>query len=256
MFTYIIKDGDRDFVKIGKAFDVRRRMKNLQCANPSPLVLLSVHPSNVEAELHQRFKASWHRGEWFVYTDDIKSFVADSHVQTQQLLAGTVTPTVQGTATKLMPAVTRKQAPKKRVLPAFIEYIPVDGYYPPYAFNFTDELLDMSPVTVYLAKLVARQAVASGLDEVFAPHFSVYLNPALGITAETIDADLWETFMFLLFQYRKNIHKGLVRYTPSQNHSLFAKMTLPWQNDPSVSFTIRRETLNLLLEHHPTFLDE
>ena len=138
----------------------------------------------------------------------------------------------------------------------YIDYIPVDGYYPPDAFNYANELLDMSPVTVYLAKLVVGQALATGLDQVFAPNYSVYLNPALGITAETLDADLQETFRFLLFQYRKEIYNGMVRYSLSKNHSLFSTMKTPRHNDPSVSFTVRRETVDLLLEHHPTFLTE
>ena len=114
----------------------------------------------------------------------------------------------------------------------------------------------MSPVTVYLAKLVVGQALATGLDQVFAPHYSVYLNPALGITTETLDADLHGTFRYLLFQYRKEIYKGIVKYSLSQNHSLFSNMKTPRQNDPSVSFTVRCETVELLLEHHPTFLTE
>ena len=34
MYNYIIKYGDRDFVKICKSIDVKKRLKYLQCANP------------------------------------------------------------------------------------------------------------------------------------------------------------------------------------------------------------------------------
>lgn len=89
MNTYIIKEADRDFVKIGKAKCVRSRMLNHQCSNPSELEVIMVEPQDIEKELHRRFQDSWQRGEWFRYTDDIKEYVASKAEQTKAIL-GTV----------------------------------------------------------------------------------------------------------------------------------------------------------------------
>ena len=74
--TYFITDGT-GYVKIGKSKDADHRMSELQCASPRQLVLLGVCDHN-ECELHVKFAHYHVRGEWFVLSDEIKTFIENN----------------------------------------------------------------------------------------------------------------------------------------------------------------------------------
>lgn len=65
--VYLIRCGD--YIKIGKAVVPQKRLAALQAANPLTLELLHVLTDGdgheLEIELHRRFAAHRHRGEWF-----------------------------------------------------------------------------------------------------------------------------------------------------------------------------------------------
>lgn len=68
--VYFISDGE--FVKIGKAKDVNRRVRELQTANPRKLTILKVIECkdektafDLEHFFHQQFKLFKCKGEWF-----------------------------------------------------------------------------------------------------------------------------------------------------------------------------------------------
>jgi len=71
MYVYVIADGE--YVKIGVADDIRRRLSGLQMGNPRPLVLRYLIPAFdrseaflIEWKLHQALSHAYIRGEWFV----------------------------------------------------------------------------------------------------------------------------------------------------------------------------------------------
>lgn len=67
-FVYVIQAGD--FIKIGVARDVRRRLALLQVGCPFNIELIAAipcdEPYKAEAFLHDRLKPYHTRGEWFV----------------------------------------------------------------------------------------------------------------------------------------------------------------------------------------------
>lgn len=64
---YFIKQSGAPLVKIGKADNVKKRLIQLQTANPFKLELLHQHEGGewVERELHKHLKPARVRGEWF-----------------------------------------------------------------------------------------------------------------------------------------------------------------------------------------------
>lgn len=70
--VYLIEDsGRKNVYKIGytKSESAEKRLKTLNCGNPSKLILRSVYytdtPSKLEARLHRRFADFRLEGEWF-----------------------------------------------------------------------------------------------------------------------------------------------------------------------------------------------
>lgn len=64
---YFVQQGADGPIKIGKANNVRDRMRGLQTSNPYPLRLLGVVDGGMseEADLHRRFADARMQGEWF-----------------------------------------------------------------------------------------------------------------------------------------------------------------------------------------------
>ena len=67
---YFIKCGN--FVKIGYAKDVSKRLSELQVGNPYPLTIMTVIPGTLrlEALFHQALQGYRERGEWFNHKYD------------------------------------------------------------------------------------------------------------------------------------------------------------------------------------------
>jgi hypothetical protein len=81
--VYVVTDGKvrgKWRVKIGKAENVARRVRELQCGHPDPLGFLGLLSSNKndEARFHRLFKKSHLRGEWFALTGDIARHILSS----------------------------------------------------------------------------------------------------------------------------------------------------------------------------------
>ena len=64
---YFIQSGGDGPIKIGRASNLAKRVAELQCGNPSPLVILaSIHGGyDVETRFHRHLSAHRLRGEWF-----------------------------------------------------------------------------------------------------------------------------------------------------------------------------------------------
>lgn len=67
LFVYFIQHGEGGPVKIGKAYDPKSRLRELQCGNPRTLVIRAVVLSgdSTEERLHGRWWKYRIRGEWF-----------------------------------------------------------------------------------------------------------------------------------------------------------------------------------------------
>lgn len=75
--TYAISDGD--FVKIGRASDIQKRLYALQIANAKALTLVGTYPSDIEASTHRRLAdlgIERVRGEWFFDGQDTRRALA------------------------------------------------------------------------------------------------------------------------------------------------------------------------------------
>lgn len=77
--VYFVQDTDRGLIKIGfTTKEMRSRLKELQCGNPSPLSLLATVNGTRLSEklLHDRFEHAHHRGEWFRPVPELLAHIA------------------------------------------------------------------------------------------------------------------------------------------------------------------------------------
>jgi hypothetical protein len=74
-YVYFILDDSSQNVKIGKSDSPEERLKNLQTANASNLILLKTTKNFTEKYVHDKFSHIRIRGEWFRYTDELKTFI-------------------------------------------------------------------------------------------------------------------------------------------------------------------------------------
>lgn len=68
-----------EYIKIGfTRGKPQQRLKGLSTANPLPVELVATAPGgqDLERELHQRFSAFHWSGEWFVFSDQIREYIA------------------------------------------------------------------------------------------------------------------------------------------------------------------------------------
>lgn len=74
MIYFIENDG---LIKIGFTTNPNRRISCLKTANPGELIVRLVISGDLEdeAKYHELFKSDYHRGEWFIFSDDIKDFI-------------------------------------------------------------------------------------------------------------------------------------------------------------------------------------
>ena len=67
--TYVMKDSNTGFFKIGKSVNPSFREKTLQSEKPT-ITKIFEFPSDVELSLHKKYSDKRVRGEWFALTDD------------------------------------------------------------------------------------------------------------------------------------------------------------------------------------------
>jgi hypothetical protein len=79
--VYFVRAETLGLVKIGRATDIRKRLRSLQSGSPDKLSLVGVwptsNPAHFEAVLHSMFAARRVRGEWFWPDDDMRRFMRD-----------------------------------------------------------------------------------------------------------------------------------------------------------------------------------
>lgn len=87
MAVYFIKNPLTGFIKIGKSFMVKHRLKVLSKKNGAELQLLGVVPGglNEERELHLRFDNSRRDGEWFLPAVDLLDFINSNTMELNEL---------------------------------------------------------------------------------------------------------------------------------------------------------------------------
>jgi hypothetical protein len=95
-FVYILKSGDENLFKIGKAVDVERRAKQLATGNPQPLAefarIESEHPAECEKYLHHRLRTKRSRRsgarEFFeVEPAELEDLIRDVDVRVEEHVA-------------------------------------------------------------------------------------------------------------------------------------------------------------------------
>ena len=67
--TYLMKDSNTGYIKIGKAIDPKFRERTLQSEKPT-ISLLAICDNLVERELHKKYNVKRVRGEWFKLSED------------------------------------------------------------------------------------------------------------------------------------------------------------------------------------------
>lgn len=83
-FVYIIRQHLHNFMKIGKASDPIKRLKELQTGNPNLLYIWATIRTNcplkTEALLHEKFKLLKAKGEWFYFkkTNETQNMINDA----------------------------------------------------------------------------------------------------------------------------------------------------------------------------------
>lgn len=77
---YFVQTADNQYMKIGKADDVAKRLSGLQTGAPQKLKLIGTMPGShdQEREIHQRFGHLRTHGEWFYSTPEIVMFAVKS----------------------------------------------------------------------------------------------------------------------------------------------------------------------------------
>lgn len=70
-------------LKIGWSTKLKKRISELQVASPVKLVHLHSERGGLkrEKQLHERFAADWCHGEWFVFSDTIRNYIASATAQ-------------------------------------------------------------------------------------------------------------------------------------------------------------------------------
>ena len=93
VFLYAICDIAGEYVKVGKAKSINKRLAQLQTANPSRLIVVGLRKVYVsealvyEATIHRRLKQYHVLGEWFRYTDAVYQILGEG-----LLMSATVEP--------------------------------------------------------------------------------------------------------------------------------------------------------------------
>jgi hypothetical protein len=113
-FVYFIQcGGPGGPIKIGRAFEPKRRIDNLQLGCPYKLRLIAKiwcgnEAERVEADLHARLKEHRMRGEWFTVA------ILPEAERIQRLAATTATPTRSDPAVPVVDIVADPRRPRQK----------------------------------------------------------------------------------------------------------------------------------------------
>lgn len=75
--VYFLLSHDEAMVKIGKASNPRKRIRDIRHMNPHPLHVLGVvfGYTNVETRLHELWRRKRSHGEWFQYDEELAKYI-------------------------------------------------------------------------------------------------------------------------------------------------------------------------------------
>ena len=80
-YVYLIASQCRPVVKIGKAKDPIKRIKEIQTGSADPLYLYAAiysdNPAFLENQIHKLLKRNWVRGEWFRFTPNTEKVLSE-----------------------------------------------------------------------------------------------------------------------------------------------------------------------------------
>lgn len=76
-YIYFIQAGDSGPIKIGKTRYIKKRLRSLQTINSEDLQVRGWMPEGdwTEKQLHQKFAVYKQKGEWFLPSEDILTFI-------------------------------------------------------------------------------------------------------------------------------------------------------------------------------------
>ncbi len=79
--VYFVRFGNK--IKIGRAKDVKARLRSLQAMSPVPLKLLWSQPggARIELQYHHKFKDCRAHGEWFEIRGGLRDFLSNLGVR-------------------------------------------------------------------------------------------------------------------------------------------------------------------------------
>ena len=76
--TYLMRDSNTGYTKIGKAKDPKFRERTLQSEKPT-ISLFATCDSLVEPELHKKFESKRIRGEWFLLSEEDINYIMNNY---------------------------------------------------------------------------------------------------------------------------------------------------------------------------------
>ena len=90
MLIYFIVTKDRHYVKIGVTTDLSQRLVELCKAHPTPDALFVFHvlPGSIQLEryLHRKWEHLQTHREWFIFDEDIKTWIQEVGQDTDMLV--------------------------------------------------------------------------------------------------------------------------------------------------------------------------
>lgn len=122
IYTYFIRDVDRDLIKIGISKNPRTRYSSIRTSNPGNLELVLTLPGNMERRLHDQFASLKHRGEWYRLEQPLMEFLKAYDVEINLDRAGYIA----------------KKSVFERFFEGFDDYILLPDY--PVVKNYMDKL--------------------------------------------------------------------------------------------------------------------
>lgn len=85
-YIYIIRHGESNLFKVGRAGDVGQRAMHLQCGNPFSLTIENNYAFEnvvlIENKLHKELREYWIRGEWYQCKLDTIQNIIETHIKT------------------------------------------------------------------------------------------------------------------------------------------------------------------------------
>ncbi len=77
MFVYFIQPVDGGLIKIGKSYDPKRRLSDIQLYSPVKLQILAATSHLEEQAMHKMFAAERVHGEWFQPSDRLLALISE-----------------------------------------------------------------------------------------------------------------------------------------------------------------------------------